>query len=163
MRLVKPLTSPLIAGATALSCGATEENGGTGSVESLDDLLREVAESLCRGDCDAARGKRIVPSTHARGRKLPVLRPMRDRYLRRRHLRGALGAGWTVHHERALLRRVQRRRVHPVPPLPVKRCYSDRSGAPGSNEGPATRRGGPGLTAESAGRQLLSQTSQAMG
>lgn len=54
MRLDKTLTSLLIAGATALSCGATEENHGAGSVESVDDLLREVAASLCRDDCNAA-------------------------------------------------------------------------------------------------------------
>ena len=55
-RLLTALSTLTLTAATALACGSTEGGDGSGthsagSVNTIDDLLREVAVGLCRGDC----------------------------------------------------------------------------------------------------------------
>lgn len=51
----KAVTCLVLTGVTALSCGDTEGEAA-GSIESLDELLRQLAASECRGDCGATYG-----------------------------------------------------------------------------------------------------------
>jgi len=54
-RLFTTLSCLVLTGATTQACGDTEGES-SGSVESFDDLLDELAASICRGDCGETEG-----------------------------------------------------------------------------------------------------------
>ena len=54
-RVLTALSCLVLTAATGQGCGDTESESG-GSVKTFDELLQELAQSVCRGECDASGG-----------------------------------------------------------------------------------------------------------